>query len=190
MKRTSLLLAVAGAFAGTLLATTVIPPSFDELVSRAQMIFQGTVTNVSSQWTGEGAQRHIVSYVTLNVDDTYKGDPGKQITLRMLGGTVGDETMEVSDAPKFKPGDRDVLFVENNGSQFIPLVGIMHGRYRIEKDQAGRDVIMTNSGAPLGSVTQVGKAEGSQAQSIQAQQPMTLQQFKQAIQAKAHTAAP
>ena len=190
MKRTSLLLALATACAGTLLATTVIPPSFDELVSRAQTIFQGTVTNVSSAWTGEGAQRHIVSYVTLKVEDTYKGNPGKQITLRMLGGTVGDQTMEVSDAPKFKPGDRDVLFVENNGTQFIPLVGIMHGRYRIEKNQAGRDVIMTNTGAPLTSVSQVGKGEGSQVQSMQAQQPITLQQFKQAIQAKTVSAAP
>ena len=118
-------------------ATTVIPPSFDELVTRAQTILQGTVTNVRSEWTGEGAQRHIVSYVTLNVEDTFKGNPGRQMTLRMLGGTVGSETMEVTDAPKFKVGDRDVLFVENNGTQFVPLVGIMHGRYRGRRTKAG-----------------------------------------------------
>jgi hypothetical protein len=32
--------------AGLLRATTVIPPTFDELVSRADVIFQGSVTDV------------------------------------------------------------------------------------------------------------------------------------------------
>src|SRR5437660_9647393 len=68
------------------LATTVIPPSFDDLVSQAEMIFQGTVTDVRSEWTGEGAQRHIMSYVTLKVEEAIKGNPGGGITLRMLGG--------------------------------------------------------------------------------------------------------
>jgi hypothetical protein len=71
MKKFSQLL-ISGAcliFAGSALATTVIPPSFDELVSRAELIFQGSVTDVRSEWTGEGAQRHIMSYVTLKVED-------------------------------------------------------------------------------------------------------------------------
>src|SRR5438045_9187932 len=117
------------------LATTVIPPSFDDLVSRAEMIIQGSVTDVRSEWTGEGAQRHIMSYVTVKVEDAIKGNPGASVTLRMLGGTVRAETMQVSDAPKFKVGDGDVLHVVNNGTQFIPLVGIIHGRVKIKKDE-------------------------------------------------------
>src|SRR5215211_6429004 len=119
----------------TATATTVIPPSFDELVGQAELIFQGTVTDVKSQWVGEGGQRHIVSYVTLRIDEAIKGDPGKSYTMQMLGGTVGDDTMVVSDSPRFKVGDRDILFVEHNGTQFIPIVGIMHGRFRLEQDK-------------------------------------------------------
>src|SRR4051812_41051946 len=78
-------------------ATTVIPPSFDQLVQDAELIIQGTVSDVKSQWIGEGGQRHIVTFVTVNVEDAVKGDPGASYTLRMLGGTVGDETLEVSD---------------------------------------------------------------------------------------------
>jgi hypothetical protein len=179
-----------GAFAWSMIglasATTVVPPSFDELVSEAQIIFQGTVTNVRSEWIGEGAQRHIVSYVTFKVNDAFKGNPGEQITLRMLGGTVNGQTMEVSDAPKFKKGDRDVLFVENNGTQFIPLVGIMHGRFHVKQDSSGRDVIYKNDGSPLTSTDQVGKQLGAEGA------PIALQQFKQAVQAKAglHTPQP
>ena len=108
-------------------ATTVIPPKFDELVSRAQVIFEGEVTGLQSQWIGEGAQHRIVTFVTFKVSDALKGDPGTTYSMRMLGGTVDGRTMEVTDAPKFKVGDRDILFVENNGSQFIPLVGISTG---------------------------------------------------------------
>ena len=171
--------------AAAAMATTVIPPSFDDLVSRAEMIFQGSVTGVRSEWTGEGAQRHIMSYVTLKVEDAIKGNPGSTVTLRMLGGTVGGETMEVTDAPKFKVGDRDILFVENNGTQFVPLVGIMHGRFRVKKDAAGQDAVFTNEGSPLSDVTKLGKNE----EATSAGRAMSKQEFRQAIQAKAQEQA-
>lgn len=185
MKKYLLVCAEIFAIGCSVLATTVIPPSFDELVSRAEMIFQGKVTDVRSEWTGEGAQRHIMSYVTLKVEDAIKGNPGSTVTLRMLGGTVGGETMEVSDAPKFKVGDRDILFVENNGTQFVPLVGIMHGRFRVKKDTAGQDAVFTNEGSPLSDLTQLGKNE--EAASIG--RAMSKQEFKHAIQAKAQAQA-
>jgi hypothetical protein len=177
-------LSISGSFlvaACAALATTVIPPSFDDLVDRAEMIFQGTVTDVRSEWTGEGAQRHIMSYVTVTVEEAIKGNPGASVTLRMLGGTVGAETMEVSDAPKFKVGDRDILFVENNGTQFVPLVGIMHGRFRVKKDEAGREAVFTNEGSPLSDVTHLGKDEAA----ASGGRALSTGEFKQAIHSKA-----
>jgi hypothetical protein len=162
-------------------ATTVIPPKFDELVSRAQVIFEGEVTGLHSQWIGEGAQHRIVTFVTFKVDDRLKGDPGTTYSMRMLGGTVDGRTMEVSDAPKFKVGDHDMLFVENNGSQFIPLVGIQHGRFRIQKDQAGRDTLLTGEGRPLTDLNALGTNEETTASSKPA---LTLNDFKSAIRSQ------
>src|SRR5437588_4267755 len=116
-------------------ATTVIPPTFEQLVGQAEIIFQGTVTDVRSVWEGEGAQRHIDTYITFQIDNSLKGNPGRSYTIRVLGGTVGEDTMEVTCAPKFQVGDKQILFVEHNGQQFVPLVGIMHGQLRIERDQ-------------------------------------------------------
>jgi hypothetical protein len=144
-------------------ATTVIPPSFDELVEQAQLIFQGTVTDVQSQWTGEGAQRRIVSYVTFRVEESIKHEAGASYTLRMLGGTVNGETMGIADAPLFKKGDRDILFVENNGSQFVPLVGIMYGRFRLVHDRGtGREIVTTNTGEPVTDLTELGKDKSAE----------------------------
>ena len=149
----------AGLAADSVRATTVIPPTFDQLVREAELIFEGTVTDARSQWSGEGAERHIVTYVTFSIEDAIKGAPGKSYAIRILGGTVDGQTMEVSDTPRFKTGDRDILFVEHNGSQFVPLVGIMHGRFHVQRDAGGRDVVAKDNGALLADVSKLGQDE-------------------------------
>jgi len=172
-------------FAGgldSLKATTVIEPTFDELVAQAEVIFQGVATDVTSQWVGEGAQRHIVTYVTFKVEETLKGNPGQSYTIRMLGGTVDGETMGVSDAPKFKIGDKDILFVQNNGSQFIPLVGIMHGRFHVKRDQAGQEIVTNNEEEPVKNVARLGRAEETEPSVSEAN--LTAADFKAAVKSK------
>ena len=162
-------------------ATTVIPPNFEELVSRAEVIFEGEVTDLKSQWIGEGSEHRIVTYVTFKVDQALKGDPGSTYSIRMLGGTVDGRTMAVSDAPKFKVGDHDVLFIQDNGRQFIPLVGIQHGRFRVQKDQTGRDTLVTGEGQSLTDVNQLGGDEKTSAPSKAA---LSLNDFKSAIRSR------
>src|SRR6266513_1284202 len=182
MKKTSYLLLLAGLTVSvrTAQATTVIPPTFDELVAQAEVIFQGDVTDVKSQWVGEGAQRHIVSYVTFKVEDALKGTLGQSYTIRMLGGTVDGETMGVSDAPKFKVGDKDILFVENNGSQFVPLVGIMHGRFHVKHDQAGQEIVTSNEEEPVKNLARLGRAEAVDGPEAN----LTAADFKAAVKSK------
>lgn len=163
-------------------ATTVIAPTFDELVAQAETIFEGVVTDVTSQWVGEGAQRHIVSYVTFNVQDTLKGNPNQKYTIRMLGGTVDGESMGVSDAPKFKVGDKDILFVEHNGTQFIPLVGIMHGRFHVKRDQRGQEIVTNNENEPVKNVARLGRDEDNPGSA--SERNLTTADFKAAVKSK------
>ena len=182
MKKSQCFLSIALALfsLSTARATSVIPPSFDELVAEAEVIFQGRVTDVRSQWAGEGGQRHILTYVTFSVEDALKGTPGQSYTIRMLGGTIAGETMEVADAPRFQVGDRDILFVEHNGSQFIPLVGIMHGRFHLHRDQGGNELVRTNEGHPVVDLAKLGHGE----QPAAAGNGMSVAEFKSAVRAK------
>ncbi len=179
MKKISLLSGAIAllSIASQISATTVIAPTFAQLVNEAEVIFQGTVTASRSVWVGEGAQRDIMTYVTFKVDDAVKGTPGSIYTISMVGGTVGQDTMEISGAPKFKIGSRDLLFVQHNGQQFIPLVGIMHGRFRVQLDQSGRDVVMTDDKAPLSNTAELGVNE----QNARAGAAMSVDQFKNAV---------
>lgn len=162
-------------------ATTVIPPTFDRLVGDAEMIFEGTVTGTRSEWTGEGDKRHIVTYVTFKIEDPIKGALGPDYTIQMLGGTVDGQTMQVTDAPRFKVGDRDILFVEHNGTQFIPLVGIMHGRFHVQADDSGAgEKVTKDNGALVADVAKLGQDE-SAATSGKA---LSKAEFKAAIRQK------
>ena len=61
------------------------------------------------------------------------------------------ETMRVSGMPRFTVGQKDIVFLsDTRGVQFSPLVGLMHGRYRVQTDAAtSRDYIARDDGAPL-----------------------------------------
>jgi hypothetical protein len=171
--------ALIGIAFARLTATTVIPPTFEQLVQQAELIFQGTVTDVRSIWEGEGAQRHIDTYITFQIGENVKGNAGSSYTIRILGGTVGDETMEVTDTPKFKVGDSDILFVEHNNDQFVPLVGINNGRFHVQRDeQTGRDIVLNGEGEPVRDVTKFGREE----ESVSAAEALSPAQFKSAIQ--------
>jgi hypothetical protein len=131
-------------------ATTVIPPDFNKLVSQADYIVRGVVKSVNSEMSTDGGRRHIITKVEINVSEVISGTPPQPLVLVMLGGTVGDETMFVAGAPKFKVGDEDILFIHGNGVQFTPLVAMMHGRYPILHDRAtGRAYVARSNGAPL-----------------------------------------
>jgi hypothetical protein len=169
-----------GLLARAVQATTVIPPSFDQLVREAELIFEGTVIATESQWLGEGAERVIVTYVTFDIQDALKHHPNKQYTIRMLGGTVGGETAEVTDAPRFKLGDHDILFVEHNGSQFIPLVGIMHGRFHIQEDAAGHGIVTKESGAGVAHLDKLGTDEIAAVSG----RSLSVDEFKAAVRQK------
>jgi hypothetical protein len=176
-----------------LFATSVEPPSFDDLVERAETIFEGRVIHVESKWTGDLADPIIETFYTFKVLETLKGPASGTYTLQVLGGTIGDETLEVEGAPSFEMGEKSLLFVTNNGRQFVPLVGIMYGHYQIKKEQASNErQIMKHDGKPLPDVSQIGKEDpavaGGRIGRLRAEQRvergLSVHAFKDQIRAK------
>jgi hypothetical protein len=113
---------------------------FGDLVKQADVVFLGRVVNVHSQWQNTPSGKAIVTDVEFTVERVYKGRPITQTTLRFLGGTVGDVSLSVEDAPTFRVGDRDVLFVSADAKAANPLVGGAQGCYRVTNDQQAESV--------------------------------------------------
>ena len=142
--------------AGVANSTTVIPPTFETLVSSANTIFVGEVMNVRSEWIATRDGQAIITKVTFKVEDVWKGAAGAVTQLEFLGGTVGQTTMDVVGMPKFVEGQRSVLFVSGEANAVSPLVGFWHGRMRVERDPSGVDRIRTYDGRALANPNAVG----------------------------------
>jgi hypothetical protein len=144
---------------GALQAASVIAPTFDGMIARAQVVFVGETLDVRSRWVSTASGPAIVTVVTFKVNRTLKGQLGGQTQLEFLGGTVGEYRMEVPGIPRFRVGDEDVLFVDERGQPVSPVVGFMHGRYRVLEDPgSGRRSVARYIFEPLASVSDIGAA--------------------------------
>ena len=137
-------------------ATSVIPPTFPELVAEADAIVRGRVVDIAARRaTAPDGTPVIKTFVTFAVERTLKGAATREVTLEFLGGTLGDESLVVTGMPRFELGTSDYLFIERNGVQFCPLVAVRHGRYRLLRDAAGREFVARDNAVALTDVTQV-----------------------------------
>src|SRR5439155_21170493 len=126
----------------------------------ADLVFAGKVLSSRSEWRSVGTKRVIFTLVEYETQDVLKGHGIKSVTLQFLGGTVGEVTMEVSGVPKFTVGERVILFVEKNGIQFCPLVGVFHGKFGLRIDEkTSRDIVLMHDGKPLRDVAEIGTGE-------------------------------
>ena len=161
-------------------AASVVAPTFDALVARSQVVFVGETLGVQSRWVSTPSGPAIVSVVTFKVVRTLKGELGGQTQLEFLGGTVGEHRMEIPGMPRFHVGDEDVLFVDERGQPVSPVVGFMHGRFRVLEDPGTRrQSVARHNFEPLASVRDIGAV--TPAPRVSAARAMPLSAFEDEI---------
>ena len=132
-------------------------PSFNNLIDRAELIFTGQMLSQHCEWRIIDGRRSIVTLVSFGVERWHKGTSPAVVTLQFLGGTMGEITLSVSEMPKFKVGERSVLFVEGNGVSACPVIGFYHGRFSLKRDSSGREIVLKHDGEPLTETANVGR---------------------------------
>lgn len=126
-------------------ALSVTPPSFEDLVADASQVLRLEVDRVSSRWdpTPQGAV--IRTYVECRVLRTLKGPEVGTITLRFLGGRVGEDAMTIAEMPVLEAGVTYIVFLSDNGRAFCPLVSAQHGLYPVVLDPVTQEEYVTRS---------------------------------------------
>lgn len=129
-------------------ATTLLKKSFDDLVTEADAIVVGTVSDTQAQY---GADRKIHTLVTITDLQVVHGDyQESSLTLQLPGGRLENDVMVVHGSPRFAVKDRVVVFVQGNGKQFVPIVGWIQGVFRLEADaKTGRQKVMDHERNPV-----------------------------------------
>ena len=103
-------LAIAARVAAPARATTLRRASLEELVAGNGTIVLGEVLGARSYWNE--AKNFILTDVRFEISDVLKGEPkGKEITITILGGRVGDKTTLIIGGPELIPGNSYVLFL-------------------------------------------------------------------------------
>lgn len=173
MNRASVFASVA--FAGIALlgaslasATTVQKFSVRELAQKSDAIVMAKVEDQSSRQ--DPANKEIYTYITISVTESIKGAKGeKSITIRQLGGSVGNLISAVPGMPTFKNGEEVVLFLSAKDRAGYPWVmGLQQGKYSIVTDDNGLKQVRNELDgikmlSPDGSVNE---AKGSSEQSL------------------------
>lgn len=137
--------------------------SLDQLTGRAAAIVVSTVTGRRAEWEHYGSSRLIITRVTMEVEQALKGSAPRTLTVEVLGGTIGDETLRVSHVPEFRVGERDVLFLNNAPHAVSPLVGSDQGRFRVMNEAgSGTARVLTVGFAPLVSADAIGSSASMQ----------------------------
>ena len=142
MNRASIYASVA--FAGIALlgaslasATTVQKFTIRELAAKSDAIVTAKVEDQSSRQ--DASNKEIYTYITVSVLQSVKGAQGeKTITIRQLGGSVGNLISVVPGMPSFKNGEEVVLFLSAKDRAGYPWVmGLQQGKYSIVTDDNG-----------------------------------------------------
>ncbi|WP_245860368.1 hypothetical protein [Methanosarcina spelaei] len=127
----------------------------EELSNRSEMIIIGTVKEtLPSKWTSADGKRpkgidsfslenSIYTDITINVDKYLKNpSSSKEVTVRLDGGTVGNDTLEADYEPTFKPGEKVLLFLTDDvvagtskiGPKHFRATGCMLGKFTLTDD--------------------------------------------------------
>ncbi len=179
----ALVFLVLGLMAGisTASAISVNPPTFTTLIEGSDDIVQGTVIDRECRWvTNQAGYQVIKTYLTVHVNESVKGNTANTVTLVFLGGTVGEQTMEIGGMPTFNKGDRGWFFIRGNGRYLCPLAFAHHGAYLLQKNpRDASDRIVKLSGRPLTGIADIGQEHVTSA--VNLDQALTSAGFSQAI---------
>lgn len=115
-------------------STTLARMSVAQMTEAAQLVVRVRCVSNSTAWdAGE-----IWTFTAFAVQETWKGsqpaNSNSTLTVRLLGGTVGNLTSTVSGIPRFVPGEELIMFLEPTAHDDYSVVSWIQGTFRIRRD--------------------------------------------------------
>jgi hypothetical protein len=125
-------------------ATTLARMRFEELARQATAVARVRCLGVESRWeNGE-----IWTETRFEVIEQTKGALPGIVTVRMLGGSVGNLHSRVDGIPSFHAGEEAYVFLWNREGEPLRVLGWSQGTFRIARDaQTGVETVTQDSAA-------------------------------------------
>jgi len=122
--------------------TTLAHMSIAKLTKSSRLIIRARCVENSSAWdAGE-----IWTFSTFEPSEIWKGASPQRVSVRLLGGRVGNLTSNVSGVPRFHAGEEVVLFLAPTTRGDFSVVSWVQGTFRIHQDpRSGPETVTQDS---------------------------------------------
>jgi hypothetical protein len=159
---------IAASVVASVGATTLVRAGLEDLVAGNRTVVVGEILDAQSYWNEEGT--FILTDIRVSALEVLKGNPReKELTVTLMGGTVGELTALVVGGAELIPGKAYVLFLNEDdlpgvkGIRTIP--GHSQGVFDIVRARDGWRAISQANRHPLhpdalGSVEPPGGKQG------------------------------
>ena len=121
-------------FMHNVLATTLLKLDLEALTVKSERIVHGQVEAMEFR----KVEGRVYTYVTLEVEETFKGPEEERVTFRVLGGRHGELITLVHGTAQFEQGEEVIVFLERplKGKPLV-VTGMMQGKFHVSVDPEG-----------------------------------------------------
>jgi hypothetical protein len=119
--------------------------SQDELIDASDTIVVGRVLETRSFWNSQ--RTAVLTEALVAVEESVAGEPPASIPVYTLGGEIGGYTYVAVGAPRFRPGERFLLFLRTDRKGAFRVVGLEQGQYEVVATDAGAELAVPRADA-------------------------------------------
>ncbi len=150
--------------ANTAVAATAVKLDMPHLVERSEVIVVAQVTALESKLEEDG---RVYTTIHLQTEEALKGQPGKEFSIRQIGGRDGDVATRAPGMPDFDEGETVFLFLRNVDT-FPVVTGLSQGKFSIAvgPDDSTRYVVPQVDGLRLLDPKEAPRRRGEDSQPL------------------------
>jgi hypothetical protein len=125
-------------------SSTVTSMDEETLVRLSSVVVRGEVESMASVEDRRGT---IDTWVSIRIDESLKGAMGRErVAVSVPGGTVGTRAAVVFGAPRFRVGERVVVFATPTKAGELTVTGLFQGKLEIVAGPGGEDRVLPETG--------------------------------------------
>lgn len=108
---------------------------------------------------------NIFTFSEFEITSVVKGPPGDALTLRLLGGRIGNDEVSAANIPSFKTEEEVVLFLGQENKDGYPTI-FPQGVFRVRTDPVSQTKVVTPKPSGLQLFNSQGKPYSSAPESL------------------------
>ena len=177
--RLFLLVAIGLFFSGLIGATSIIPISDRELLSRADVVVRGVVV---SNAVSEDSQGRPETVTVISPLEVLKGEVSGSFVIRELGGELSDgRFFQLWGRPEYKPGHEVVVFALARPGGDYQTAELLLGKFEVQVDDAGQLFAVPSLTADAPSGVTVSSSAANDGPLVDSAAPRDLEAFLRMI---------